>query len=250
MTEVATRKGVGPAEAAQTSLPAWRALVPGRVSSEQDAAAFVHTLGFCTWGPVPGLPFPNLAEQMGESGYSVLFHTWFWKDDLHFERALYYAKVVRGQPTFISPQYVPDFVAALSGRGHEREREPGALFAEGRLSRQAKLIYDYLHSHPAQPTRDLRRGTGLFTKDQSTATEKALMELQRRFLVCKVGLTGRTRGTYSYIWDLTERFCPDVFGEAGRTSVHAARSRIRSRLDAFGIVPSPALEQRLFLWRP
>jgi hypothetical protein len=230
--------------------PAWRALVPRPVATEADAATFVAALGFCTWGPVPGVAFPNLAEQMGESGYSVLFHTWFWKDDLHFERQLYYAKVVRGQPTFISPEYLPDIIAALAGRGHERERDVAALFQEGRLSRQARLIYDYLEKHPAQPTRDLRRGTGLFSADLSAATEKALAELQCRFLVCKVGLTGRTRGTYSYVWDLAERFCPDAFTEAARTSLSAARARIRGRLGDFGIESSPALEQRLFLWRP
>ncbi len=215
-----------------------------------DAAAFVATRGFCTWGPVSGLQFPNLAEAMGETASSVLGRTWFWKDDLHLARRLYYAKVIAGQPSFIAPDYLPDFIAALAGRGLTAERDPERLYEEGRLSRQARLIVEYLREHPRQPTRALRRGTGLYAKGLAADSERALLELQRRFLICKVGLTGRTRGTYSYIWDLAERFWPEAFADARRTAPAAARSRVRGRLQEFGLEPDVRLEARLFLWRP
>ena len=227
----------------------WRRLFTRPVQSEDDAVAFGEAMGFCTWGPVAGVQFPNLAGHMGETAHSVLFSTWYWKDDAHFDQRLYYAKIIRGQPSFVSPEYLPDLIAALAGRGHEAERDSQRLYQEGRLSREAKTIYDYLVDHPAQPTRELRRGTRLLGTDVNTATENALVELQRRFLICKVGLTGRTRGTYSYIWDLAERWAPDAFEEAGRISVSAARSRVRGRLVELGIDPTPALEARLFLWR-
>jgi hypothetical protein len=82
-----------------------------------------------------------------------------------------------------------------------------------------------------------------------TATERAFTELQRRFLICKVDLTGRTRGTYSYIWDMAERFWPQVFEDALQTWPHAARQRIRTQLQFFGLEPTAELEQKLFLWR-
>ena len=240
----------GRSAASRTAVSApWRRLFQRAVRREADAVAFVEALGFCTWGPVPGMRFPNLAEQMGKTASSVLAATWFWKDDAHLDRRVYYAKVIRGQPSFISPEYLPDFIAAIGGRGQEAERDPQRLFQEGRLSREARTIYDHLAEHPAQPTRDLRRGARLVGKEQTAATERALTELQRRFLVCKVGLTGRTRGTYSYIWDLAERWTPESFEEAGRTSVAAARARIRGRLGEFGVESVPALEERLFLWR-
>jgi hypothetical protein len=227
----------------------WRRLFRRAVRREADAVAFVEAMGFCTWGPVPRVRFPNLAEQMGETAGSVLGKTWFWKDDAHLEKKLYYAKVIRGQPSFISMEYLPDFIAAIGGRGLEGERDVGRLFLEGRLSREARTIYEHLEEHPAQPTRDLRRGARLLGKDQTAATERGLTELQRRFLVCKVGLTGRTRGTYSYIWDLAERWTPESFEEAGRASVVAARARIRGRLVEFGMETGAALEEKLFLWR-
>ncbi len=226
----------------------WHALITGPITGPDEALAFVSGCGFCTWGPVPRLPFPNLAEAMGETATSVLERTWSWKDELHFAQQLYYGKIIAGQPSFLAPDYLPDFIAALAGRGLEHERDVRGLYFDGRLSGEAKAIYGWLLDHPAQPTRELRRGTRLGEKTKKLATERALVELQRRFLVCKVDLTGRTRGTYSYVWDLAERFWPQAFVDARRTSPTAARSKIRGQLHEFGIVPSPQLERHLFLW--
>lgn len=181
---------------------------------------------------------------MGETAWSVLGRTWFWKDDVHIQRRLYYAKIIGGQPTFVAPGYLPDLVAALGGRGRAVERDPLELYAQGRLSRSALQLYDCLVTNGRSATAALRRLARV------SAVERGLVELQRRFLVCKVDLTGRTRGTYSYVWDLAERFWPQAFDEARGTAPAAARARVRSRLRKFGIEPTPALEERLFLWRP
>lgn len=228
----------------------WTAFWPARpIHSMDDFAAFATEAGFCTWAPIPRVPFPNLAQVMGRTAASVLEPTWFWKDDLHIQHRLHYGKIVDGRPSFIAPDYLSSFVAALGGRGQERERDPDALYRDGRLSREALTIYTYLVDHPAQPSRDLRRGTHLQGRSADTAIERALVELQRRFLVCKVDITGRTRGTYSYVWDLAERFWPDQFEAAAGLSPTAARSHICARLQDFGLDPDPALLHRLFLWR-
>ena len=196
----------------------WHALIPAPIAGPEEALAFINGCGFCTWGPVPRLSFPNLAEAMGESATSVLERTWSWKDDLHFEQKLYYGRIIAGQPSFLSPNYLPDLIAALAGRGFEHERDVTRLYFDGRLSGEARAIYEWLLDHPAQPSRELRRGTRLGDTSKKLTTERALVELQRRFLVCKVDLTGRTRGTYSYVWDLAERFWPQALVEARLTS--------------------------------
>lgn len=228
-----------------TNVIEWHSVVGHQISEPEDAAQFVHTLGFCTWGPVPGFDFPNLAEAMGHTATSVLGPTWTWKDDLHFARQLYYGKIIAGQPSFLSPDYLPAFIAAL---GPEEERDPFHLYHNGHLSREAKTIYEYLSDNPAQPTRALRIGTKLQGKSAKTLMERALLELQRRFLVCKVDLTGRTRGTYSYVWDLAERFWPEAFVSAGSIEAPTARERIRGQLEQVDIRLTPAQERRLFLW--
>lgn len=226
----------------------WHSWITEPIEGPDAGIAFVERCGFCTWGPLPRLPFPNLAEAMGETSTSVLDKTWFWKDDLHFARQLYYGKIIQGQPSFIAPDYLPDFISALAGRGLEMERDVNQLYLAGRLAGEARDIYEFLLDHPAQPSRELRRGTKLGDKSRKAATERALVELQRRFLVCKVDLTGRTRGTYSYVWDLAERFWPEAFVDARNTSPIAARGKIRAQLREAGITANPQLEKQLFLW--
>ena len=161
---------------------------------------------------------------------------------------MYYGKIIGEQPSFIAPDSLSDFIAALAEQGLKEERDPLHLYLDGHLSREAKAIYDYLLDNPVQPTRALRRGTSLGNKQMKSATERAFTELQRRFLICKVDLTGRTRGTYSYIWDVAERFWPEVFEDARETPPNAARQRIRAQLQLFGLEPNAELERKLFLW--
>jgi hypothetical protein len=248
----------------------WRQIYPHVVSSQDDAAAFVQAMGFCTWLPVRGVDFPNLGAVMGSGGsgpsdpadrdaasnqrqtvdaHAVMNASWFWKDDLHIARRVYYAKVIRGQPTFIAPDYLADFIAAIGGPGQAVERDPAILYREGRLSREALVIFQYLTDHPAEPTRALVRGLGPRARATSTAIERALLELQRRFIVCKVGISGRTRGTYSYVWDLVERFAPEACAQAHLTAVESARDRIRDGLADFGLTTNAVLEEKLFWWR-
>jgi hypothetical protein len=106
-------KGVGKMKQAV----GWHALIPGPITRPEEALAFINECGFCTWGPVPRLSFPNLAEAMGETATSVLDRTWSWKDDLHFDQQLYYGKIIAGQPSFLTRDYLPDFIAALAARG-------------------------------------------------------------------------------------------------------------------------------------
>ena len=139
----------------------WLADLPGPIADADSLVRFVDEFGFCTTAPVPRLDLPNLADALNTSPFHVWDHAWGWKDDLHFERRLYYAHVVRGQPTFISADYLPDFIAALAGRGREMERDPEQLYHAGRISRDAFAVYQYLLEHPAQPSRELRARAGL-----------------------------------------------------------------------------------------
>src|SRR5437016_1476059 len=45
----------------------WQTLIPRPIEGPDDAVAMIEKLGFCTWGPIPRLNFPNLADAMGET---------------------------------------------------------------------------------------------------------------------------------------------------------------------------------------
>ena len=55
------------------------------------------------------------AEDRVKHCQNVMEQTWLWKDDVHLEKRLYYGKIIRGQPSFIAPEFLPDFVAGLGG---------------------------------------------------------------------------------------------------------------------------------------
>jgi hypothetical protein len=227
-------------------MPSWREIAPLPVTGHDEATRFVEELGFATWGPIPKLDFPNVAEAMGENAWSVMDHTWYWKDDVHIDKQLYYAKLFRGQPSFITPEFLPDFIAALG----ETERDVFRLHIDGKLLSEARAIVDWLTDHPGARSAELRKHSGAVGKGATAVFDRALIELQRRFIICKSDLAGRGRGLYGYLWDLAERFWPEPFADARRTSVTAARANIRARLGDFGIESNPRLEEKLFLWLP
>src|SRR5262249_27413760 len=129
------------------------------------------------------------------------------------------------------------------------ERDPRQLLGAGRVSLPAAVIHELLFEQGAQPSRELHRGTGIRARSSHNQVARAVVDLQRRFIILKVGLTGRTRGMYSYVYDLAERFWPDAFAAAAETDAEDARDRIRDRLGSFGLQPDRRIEERLFLWR-
>ena len=56
------------------------------------------------------------------------------------------------------------------------------------------------------------------------------MQLQQHFLITKVGLTGRTRGTYGYLWGTCESFFPEAFVAASKLAVSEARCVLATHL--------------------
>lgn len=149
------------------------------------------------------------------------------KDDLHFTKRLYYAKVFAKQASFISLKLLPYFIAA-------QERDVFFLYDEGQLTSATKRIYEFLRENGSTPTGNLRSGTWLSGKENKSGYERAMDDLQRRFIVCKVGLIGRTRGNYGYIWDLTEAWLPELVKEASRLERGEAKRVIWQKCERGG----------------
>jgi len=62
-------------------------------------------------------------------------------------------------------------------------------------------------------------------------------------------LTGRTRGTYSYVWGHAARFWPAAFDATRQIAPDDARDYIRDRLFVYGVTLDAAAEHKLLLWR-
>ena len=59
-----------------------------------------------------------------------------------------------------------------------------------------------------------------------TSQTPPLAQLQQHFLITKVGLTGRSRGTYGYLYGLCQDFFPDAFLAASSIAVVEARAAL------------------------
>lgn len=213
----------------------WQEKWAGKVRTPEDMVAFLDDVGCCTANEMLDYPdFPSQSAVLAEDAYDV----WFWKDDLHAEKRLYYTRVFGGDPGFLSMQMLPAFVATNGATIDE-------LAYEGLLSVEAQQIYRAIEDNGPIPIRDLKR---MLTPEARRATDRVLHDLDRRFIISKTGITGRTRHSYGYIWDLTERWIPDVLEAADRLGRTRATEIIRAHLAAFGIPPDSPFYARVLGW--
>lgn len=217
-----------------------------KVRTKRGALAFVNHLGFCyafTAGPgdLPGL-FDVLATRSIDRMWSW---AWQWKDDLATEKKLYYGKVLRSKPTYVSLSYLPQFYA-LSGNVGEPD-DYLQVYREGRLSMLAKDISEYLRGHGPCSTWALRRQF-VPRGSSGSAFHRALAALQERFLICKVA--EQERGSYSFIWDTFDRWLPQVVRAANRIATVQAGADVLARYLRTAGAARPSDIGALFAWPP
>ena len=185
------------------------------ISTPEECVDFVNTVGLCAWSA--GTPLPSVAEQT-PWGDQAMLHTWFWKDDLHIEKRLYYGQLWgAGTPVFVSLTHLPALIAA------QGDCDPRDLYEKNRLTRVALSLYEHIESHGPAAKKEL-------PYPPHTCQTPPLVQLQQHFLITKVGLTGRTRGTYGYLWGTCESFFPDAFKAASQLAVSDARQALAAHL--------------------
>ena len=209
----------------------------GKLRTQDDCVRFVDDLGFCTIDRVERfLDFPNQAEAMELD--MAIGHTWFWKDDLHIEKRLFYTRLFFNKPGYISMDLLPVLIATNGQVADE-------LVVMGRMPVVQRAVYDLIEKYGPISSFDLREDLSPETKKQSAA---ALIALERAFIITKVGITGRKLGTYSYIWDMAEKWVPSAFEEADRIGAKQARAVILDRVAQNGLAAEQDLLAAAFGW--
>ena len=87
-------------------------------------------------GSLPGL-FDVLATRSGDRRWGWV---WDWKEALPAAKKVFYGRVLRRKPTFISLEYVPHFFALTGNVGDPDDYQ--RLYDAGRLSYSARRIYE------------------------------------------------------------------------------------------------------------
>ena len=120
-----------------------------KLQTAADALQFVNERGFVHLWPIKGVDLPSLwtavagdrpvADKHDDPGHI----TWGWKDAMLDKKAWHYAKILRGKATLISLEILPYFYALSENYGDPKQ-DYQELFAQGLLSREAKIIYETL----------------------------------------------------------------------------------------------------------
>jgi len=199
-----------------------------RLRSSQQALQFVNDVGFCFLFPARALELPTLWEAIcGESRPLPAQHddvelgyAWHWKDELPSRGLVYYGKLLNKKPTLISLDLLPHFYALSENYG---DIEDYLLeYQDGKLSEEARRVYEALLQHGAQPTSHLRRKAGLDGKGNAPRFDRAIRELQLGFKIVKTGISDANAWGYCYVYDVMLRRWPDLARHAGAISSQEA----------------------------
>jgi hypothetical protein len=228
-----------------------------KIRVEAQARAFVDRAGFCFLFPAPGVEMPSLWEAVNGKPRAIPKHhhdhalslTWTWKDSLPAQKAVWYGKLLRGKPMFVSLDLLPAFYALSENYGdlHDYRQQ----FADGRMSVEARTVYETLLDGGPLSTNAMRKAAGLFGKGETARRfERAVQELQQDLKIVKCGVSEDNRWKYCYVYDLLLRWAPDLAARAQAISGRQARQLLLLRyIDNVAAAPLPAL-QTLFGWEP
>ncbi|MBN1148110.1 MAG: winged helix DNA-binding domain-containing protein [Anaerolineales bacterium] len=208
---------------------AFRTLPGERVKTCDEAVAFVNERGFVFFWPITGIVLPSLwaavagdrpvADAHDDPGHV----TWSWKDSLLGERRWYYAKVLRKKATMIALDVAPSFYALSENYGSPEE-DYLTLYEQGRLTQEARVVYEVLLDEGPLDTVALRKAAHMTSRSSDSRFNRALVDLQADFKILPVGVTQAGAWHYAFAYDIVARHYPDLPEQA-----HAIRERQAQR---------------------
>jgi hypothetical protein len=226
-----------------------------RVDNEQQALDFLNKAGLSLlfsaadmelpslWGALKGADAPPPRTNRGrEIGLA-----WRWKDTLPIEGKVLYGKFLRKKPVFIALDLAPAFYALSPNYGEPAE-DYLIDYHDGKLSIEARQVYETLLTAGALPTSRLRREAGLSGKANASRFDRALAELQMQFRITKVATSDANRWGYMYVYDLFHRHFPAIVAAARDISGAQAREIILLRYLRTVVAASESDVVRLFGW--
>lgn len=205
-----------------------------RVKTIDQAIDFVNHLGFIFFWPIKGITFPSLwtavagdrpvADAHDDPGHV----TWGWKDAMLGKKAWYYAKILRRKATMISLEYFP-YYYALSENYGSPEEDHLTLYEQGRLTLEAKTIYETILSLGPIDTPALRRATHMTSRESDSRFERALVDLQVDFKILPVAVTEAGAWKYAFAYDIVPRHFPGILDQAQAINENTARQELIKR---------------------
>jgi hypothetical protein len=205
---------------------------PGmRLHNPEQAIAYVNQRGFVFFWPIRDITLPSLwvaaagdrpvADAHDDPGHI----TWGWKDDLLGRRRWYYAKVLRKRSTMISLEIAPYFYALSENYGSP-EDDYLTLYEQGRLTQEAKSVYETLLSEGPLDTVALRKATRMTSRESDSRFNRALIDLQTDFKILPIGVTQAGAWRYAFAYEVAARYYPELPDQAMHIPENEARRKL------------------------
>lgn len=226
-----------------------------RVRDIDQAVDFVNRRGFVFFWPIKEVSLPSLwvaaaGDRPVPNNHDDPGHvTWGWKDALLGKKRWFYAKILRKRATILSLEVFPYFYALSENYGSPEE-DHLILYEQGRLSAEAKAVYEAVLDEGPLDAIQLRRAARLSSQESTSRFNRALIELQADFKLMPIGVAQAGAWNYAFIYEIVVRHHPEVLDQARFVTDQQARRRL-VELYFLSVGAAGAAEvTRLFAWRP
>jgi hypothetical protein len=202
-----------------------------RVKTKDDAIRFVNERGFIYFWPINGITLPSLwgavsGDRPVPNDHDDPGHiSWDWKDSLLGKHIWYYGKILRKKATILSMAIAPYFYALTENYGAPEE-DYLTIYEQGRMTQEAKAIYETLLENSPLDTITLRKKAHLTSIDSESRFNRALTDLQADFKIMPVGVADAGSWHYSFAYDIVARYEPTIIENARFLGETDARQRI------------------------
>ncbi len=235
---------------------AWRRRRELRLRTPAQARAFVRKVGFCLFWPTHGVDLPNLLQAIAGNGRPLttgyddpaIGRSWNWKDQALDKRWWYYGKLIRRRATLVSLDLLPSFYALSENYGDPNDYL--IEYREGRLSAEAKSVFEALLTQGPLDAVRLRSEARLASSSAKSRFDRALAELQAGLKVLPVGVAEAGAWKYAFVYELVERWFPDLPNQARDLATSEARWRIVRQLLANLMAADRGSLLRSLGWKP
>ncbi|MBJ6363751.1 hypothetical protein JFN88_21290 [Paenibacillus sp. MAHUQ-46] len=174
----------------------------------EDAAALLSQIGILPLAPL--IPeHPSLVSLTSKDQWHTDLPSdpWGWRVRFPSSGAAAYGKFIKSKAVLIDRDWFPLVVAAAGGRGTVEQR-----YRDGLISKTARDIYEIVSQEEGIDTRKLRQASGMKAKEDKSAFDQAVTELQGTMDIVisgiqqKVNEAGEVNGWSATAYQSTERW--------------------------------------------
>ncbi len=202
-----------------------------QVKTKDEAIRFVNERGFIYFWPITGITLPSLWGAVSGNRPVPDDHddpghvSWDWKDSLLGKHVWFYGKILRKKATIISMEIAPYFYALTENYGSPEE-DYLTIYEQGRMTQEAKVVYEALLDHSPMDTINLRKTAHLTSQDSESRFNRALADLQADFKIMPVAVVDAGSWHYSFAYDIVARYEPSIVENARYLGELDARQKI------------------------